>query len=234
VILTLTVNPAIDRNVTVDRLAFEDRAYILETNETPGGRGINASRVIHTFGGKTLAIAAAGGAAGKRFQAMSGCCSFPMELVAIAQEMRTNLTVTDKQGLTVKLNELGPPLKPKELDKIAASVEAKLGKARWLMICGSLPPGVPPHFYTDLLEAAHKKKEHPARYRRRCVAARPGSRANHRRPEPAGGRAAAQSRADYPLPSERRGGANPWNGRAVGGRLFGQPRSDREKSERND
>jgi fructose-1-phosphate kinase PfkB-like protein len=60
VILTLTVNPAIDRNITVDRLAFEDRAYILQTNETPGGRGINASRVIHTFGGKTLAIAARG------------------------------------------------------------------------------------------------------------------------------------------------------------------------------
>jgi 1-phosphofructokinase family hexose kinase len=158
VILTLTVNPAIDRNVTVDRLAFEDRAYILETNETPGGRGINASRVIHDFGGNTLAIAAAGGTAGKRFKAMTGCCSFPMELVAISQEMRTNLTVTDKQGLTVKLNELGPPVKPKELDKIAATVEARLDKAHWLMICGSLPPGVPPHFYTDLLKAAHKKK----------------------------------------------------------------------------
>jgi fructose-1-phosphate kinase PfkB-like protein len=63
-----------------------------------------------------------------------------MELVSIAQEMRTNLTVTDRQGLTVKLNELGPPVKAKELDKIAASVEAKLSKAHWLMICGSLPP----------------------------------------------------------------------------------------------
>jgi 1-phosphofructokinase family hexose kinase len=158
VILTLTVNPALDRNLSVDRLAFEDRAYILKTSESPGGRGINASRVIHTFGGKTLAIAPSGGATGKQFEALSSCCSFPMELVPIAKEMRTNFTVTDEQGLTVKLNELGPPLKPKELDRIAAAVESKLAKARWLMICGSLPPGVAPHFYTDLLLVAHKKK----------------------------------------------------------------------------
>jgi 1-phosphofructokinase family hexose kinase len=81
-----------------------------------------------------------------------------MELVPISKEMRTNLTITDKQGLTVKLNEFGPTIKPKELDKISAAVESRLGKAHWLMICGSLPPGVPPAFYTHLVELARKKK----------------------------------------------------------------------------
>ena len=56
-ILTLTINPALDHNVFVDRLAFEDRGYILSTSDSPGGRGINASRVIHQFGSATLAIA---------------------------------------------------------------------------------------------------------------------------------------------------------------------------------
>ena len=55
-ILTVTLNPAIDRNVMVDRLVFDDRAYILSTSESAGGRGINASCVIHSFGGRTLAI----------------------------------------------------------------------------------------------------------------------------------------------------------------------------------
>jgi 1-phosphofructokinase family hexose kinase len=72
--------------------------------------------------------------------------------------MRTNLTITDKQGLTVKLNEVGPTIKPKELDRISAALESKLGKARWLMICGSLPPGIPSTFYTHLIELAQKKK----------------------------------------------------------------------------
>ena len=49
-----------------DRLVFEDRAYILSTSETAGGRGINASMVIHTFNAPTRAIACSGGKAGKK------------------------------------------------------------------------------------------------------------------------------------------------------------------------
>lgn len=159
-ILTLTINPAIDRNVLVDRLAFDDRGYILEQNDSAGGRGINASRVLHSFGAKTLAIAAAGGRAGRRFEVLSESSSFPMELVRIRSEMRTNLTITDKQGLTVKLNEFGPKISTKELDKISQAVESKVAKSSWFMICGSLPPGVPPQFYTHLIQVAKKKKVH--------------------------------------------------------------------------
>lgn len=157
-ILTLTINPAVDRNVTVDRLAFEDRGYILSRDEDAGGRGINASRVIHSFGGETLAVAVSGGQAGDLFLSLIKSCSFPIDVVPIENEIRRNLTITDKQGLTVKLNELGPPLSAKELDRIAEVVESNLDKATWFMICGSMPPGVPPHFYTQLIELAHKKK----------------------------------------------------------------------------
>ena len=76
-ILTLTINPAIDRNVTADRLVFEDRAYILSTNESAGGRGINASCVIHSFGGKTLAILTSGGKSGKRLEELVRAYGFP-------------------------------------------------------------------------------------------------------------------------------------------------------------
>lgn len=142
----------------VDRLAFEDRGYILSTSEAPGGRGINASRVIHSFGGKTLAIAITGGESGKQFESLTGECGFPMELVRIEQEMRKNLTITDKQGLTVKLNEQGPKITSKELEKISAMIEKNLSKASWFMICGSVPPGVPSQFYKELIELAKKKK----------------------------------------------------------------------------
>ncbi|MEJ7605060.1 MAG: 1-phosphofructokinase family hexose kinase [Bryobacteraceae bacterium] len=157
-ILTLTVNPAVDRNVTVDRLAFEDRGYVLSTSESAGGRGVNASRVIHSYGGDTLALTTSGGVTGKRFESLSSTSGFPMELVPITAEMRTNLTISDKQGLTFKLNELGPAITTRELDKVASVVESKLARAAWFMICGSVPPGVPAHFYTHLIELAHKKK----------------------------------------------------------------------------
>ncbi len=78
-ILTLTINPAIDRNFMTDRLVFEDRTYILEQSESAGGRGINASRVVHSFGGRTLALATAGGDAGLRFECHLHSSGFPFE-----------------------------------------------------------------------------------------------------------------------------------------------------------
>jgi len=153
-ILTLTINPAIDRTFITDRLVFEDRTYILESSESAGGRGINASRVIHSFGGPTLALATAGGAAGERFREHLRGAGFPFELVPIASEIRTNLAITDLQGLTVKLNEVGPQLRAEEVEQVEAAVQRHLPGAEWLMLCGSIPPGVPPDFYARLISAA--------------------------------------------------------------------------------
>ncbi|MEJ5368037.1 MAG: 1-phosphofructokinase family hexose kinase [Bryobacteraceae bacterium] len=153
-ILTLTANPAIDRNVTVDRLVFDDRAYILDTRKSPGGRGINASCVIHSFGGQTLAIAICGGKAGRQLEEYLGCCGFPCEFVRVRSEIRTNLTISDRHGLTVKLNEIGPELTAAEVARLEKAVRSRLPGAAWLMLCGSLPPGVPADFYARLVRAA--------------------------------------------------------------------------------
>ena len=155
-ILTLTLNPAIDHNVTADRLVFEDRAYISATSESAGGRGVNASCVIHSFGGKTLAIAPSGGESGKRFRSMLCGCGFPVELVPIENEIRTNLTISDRQGLTIKLNHPGPELMKEELDRLEEAVRQKLPGAEWLMLCGSVPPGVPAGFYSKLIRMARE------------------------------------------------------------------------------
>jgi 1-phosphofructokinase family hexose kinase len=159
-ILTLTINPAVDRTVTVDKLVFEDRAYILGRAEAAGGRGVNASQVIHAFGGKTLALLTSGGAAGQHIEESLAGMGFPFEAVHVATESRINLTISDKQGLTVKLNELGALLQAGELRAIRDLTEALLEKAHWLMICGSMQPGVPPHFYCELIELARSRGIH--------------------------------------------------------------------------
>jgi 1-phosphofructokinase family hexose kinase len=151
------MNPAIDRTIAVDRLAFDDRAYILSSNDSAGGRGINASTVIHSFGGKTLAILPAGGEPAIRFEKFMDHCGFPVATVPIRNDIRLNLTITDRNGLTVKLNEAGPRLDREEVDNVEATLEAYLGSASWLMLCGSLPPGVPADFYAHLIARAKKK-----------------------------------------------------------------------------
>ena len=153
-ILTLTINPAVDRIITADRLVFEDRGYILDHSEAAGGRGINASQVVHAFGGKTVAVLTAGGPAGERIEKLLGTLGFSSDIVHVRAETRTNLTISDKQGLTVKLNERGAPLEASELKEIKKKVEGRLPKTQWLMICGSIQPGVPPHYYCEIIEMA--------------------------------------------------------------------------------
>jgi 1-phosphofructokinase family hexose kinase len=157
-IVTLTINPTIDRVISVDRLAFEDRAYINSTRETAGGRGINASFVIHSFGGKTLALLTSGGDTGKRLESHLQQGGLKFQTVPIENQIRTNLTITDKHGLTVNLNEAGPALTKAEVARIEKAVKDALAGASWLMVCGSVPPGVPPDFYARLIAAARKKK----------------------------------------------------------------------------
>lgn len=151
------MNPAIDRTIAVDRLAFDDRAYILSSKDSPGGRGINAARVIHAWGAESLAIIPAGGQRGTRFEEYLRECGFPVVTVPIRNDIRLNFTITDRHGLTVKLNELGPRLDRGELAAIEAAVDAQLGTASWLMLCGSLPPGVPADFYAQLINRAREK-----------------------------------------------------------------------------
>lgn len=156
-ILTLTLNPAVDRNVSVDRLVFEDRAYILATSESAGGRGINASRVLHSYGAKTLAILISGGKNGGRLEALLQGAGFPFEAVPVTEEIRTNLTISDQQGLTAKLNERGPRITADELARVEKAVERRLPRASWLMLCGSIPPAVDQNFYSKLIAMAREK-----------------------------------------------------------------------------
>lgn len=156
-ILTLTVNPALDHAVTVDRLVFEDRAYILATNDGAGGRGLNAARVLTSFGSKVVAIIPSGGEGGKTLEDALKRDGFKTDLVKIKNNIRTNLTISDRQGLTVKLNERGPSLSSSEVERLEKKVEQHLSSASWLMLCGSLPPGVPSDFYAKLAVKAEKK-----------------------------------------------------------------------------
>ena len=157
-IVTLTINPAIDRIISIDRLAFEDRAYINSSRESAGGRGINVSSVIHSFGGETLAVLISGGDSGRRLQGLLGKCGYRIALVPVQNEIRTNLTVTDKHGLTVNLNEPGPRLGKAEVARVERVVRDTLDHASWLMVCGSIPPGVPPGFYGKLISMARHRK----------------------------------------------------------------------------
>src|SRR5262249_2258083 len=156
-ILTLTVNPAIDHTVTTDRISYEDRVYVKTSFEQAGGKGINAARVIHGLGAPVWALATSGGATGRRFEKLLADSRLPVRLIPIRHPIRRNLTISDSHGLTIKLDEAGPEISPEEARQIEAAVRSKLDRATWLLLCGSLPPGLSADFYARLIDMARKK-----------------------------------------------------------------------------
>jgi len=87
---------------------------------------------------------------------LRGDCRFPIRLINIKNEIRTNFTISDKAGLTIKLNEFGPRMNRAEVARVERAVVNSLAGATWLMLCGSLPPGVPADFYSRLVKLAHR------------------------------------------------------------------------------
>lgn len=119
---------------------------------------MNASHVLHSFGAKTLAVVTSGGPIGQRMEKLAAKAGFPVKVVPIHKETRVNLTVTDKQGLALRLNERGPLITKDELNGIEKTVASHLDSAHWLMLCGSIPPGVSSDFYTKLIGMARDRK----------------------------------------------------------------------------
>ena len=170
-------------------MAFDDRAYILSSKDSPGGRGINAARVIHSFGGETLAIFPAGGERGARFEHYMQDCGFPVATVPIVNDIRLNLTITDRQGLTVKLNEIGPRLERGELSSVEGTVEAQLATRVLADAVRQPAAGSPVRFLcaTDRRAAKKKASRHcsiPMARRSRAASkpGRPSSRRISRKP----------------------------------------------------
>jgi fructose-1-phosphate kinase PfkB-like protein len=156
-ILTLTINPAVDRTFQVDHLVFEDRAYIMSQSEAAGGRGLNASRVIHSFGGKTFAILTAGGESGSKIQELLKNDGFRSEVVKYPEPQPHNLTISDKQGLTVKLNEPGLRSKLPNSNRFEEGAGGAHRKGSVAYDLRQPAPGAPAHFYNDLIQMARER-----------------------------------------------------------------------------
>ena len=69
-ILTLTLNPAIDVEITTDRIIYDDRTYIRSELFQPGGKGVNQAITLQGYGAEVEAVAPCGGAMGERFASL--------------------------------------------------------------------------------------------------------------------------------------------------------------------
>ena len=149
-IVTVTPNPSIDRTVSLGATLTRGAVHrVTSATSEPGGKGVNVARALALAGLDTIAVlptsdddpmVAALRAAGVTFRS-----------VPVGGVVRTNLAITEADGTTTKLNEPGAPIDADALDALTRAVLAHAETASWIVLSGSLPPGVPDHWYADVV-----------------------------------------------------------------------------------
>ena len=154
-IITLTMNPAVDKSADAPRIAVDTKLRCTNVRRDPGGGGINVSRAVTKLGGESTAVYVSGGVEGQLMGGLLEQEELNEEPVAIADQIRENLTVIAKEsGDQYRFGMPGPELTESELDAVRDRLRALLAKDAFLVASGSLPPGVRPEFYAEVAEIA--------------------------------------------------------------------------------
>ncbi|TWP36530.1 1-phosphofructokinase family hexose kinase [Leekyejoonella antrihumi] len=161
-IVTLTTNPCVDRTLEVSVLKRGQVNRAVHSTLEAGGKGVNVSRALLAHGAETAAVLPTGGPSGRLLTLLLADAEVFFTPVPIRGVLRVNTTVVESDGTTTKLNETGPTLSGEEAFGLLAATDDLMGNARWLAVCGSLAPGLPPDFYAVAVRRAHTYGVHVA------------------------------------------------------------------------
>ena len=155
-IVTLTANPSLDR--TIELGGALDRGGVQRANATreqPGGKGVNVSRALIASSLQTVAVLP--GASGDPMLVALRAERIPTANLAIASRIRSNITITEPDGTTTKINEPGPTLDATDELALIDLVASHCRHAEWLVLAGSLPPGLSEDFYALVIRAVRSQ-----------------------------------------------------------------------------
>jgi 1-phosphofructokinase len=152
VIVTVTLNPSVDRTVEVRALRRGGVHRVTAEHVHAGGKGINVTRVLCAHGARSRAVLPVGGGEGHQLVDMLATAGVEFVAVPVTAPARSNIAVAEPDGTVTKINVAGQPLSAAELDACCAAVLAGAAEADWIVAGGSLPFGVPDTFYADLVD----------------------------------------------------------------------------------
>jgi 1-phosphofructokinase family hexose kinase len=153
VILTVTLNAAIDRTVAVPNFRLGRRHRAVESRTVAGGKGINVARALSLLGRPVVAAGFVGGPTGTRVLEELREESVLTDFTRIAAETRINLAVIDPtSGEQTEINERGPAVSAEETKRLFERIGYLAGGTRICVLAGSLPPGAGDDLYARLID----------------------------------------------------------------------------------
>ena len=156
-IYTVTLNPALDRFIVVDQLLTEDTTRIQSETPYAAGKGIDVSRVIRELGGKGIALGLVGGYDGLQLEGLLINAGVMNDLTRISGETRTNIILREQaKGRQYVISAAGPEVNATEIGLFYQNFN-QIQDMDYLILSGSLPRGVSPNLYGQLILAGKKK-----------------------------------------------------------------------------
>lgn len=157
-ITTVTLNPCIDRTITVEEFLYGGTNKVTGIRNDVSGKGINASTVLQNLGAETICLG---------FNYIQGTAQvktalkkldIPCDLVDVDGELRINVKIFDSAHRVMsEFNESGHPVTEEDVEKLLGKVDEYLEKTTILVLDGSVPGGVPASIYRTIIEKANKK-----------------------------------------------------------------------------
>ncbi|MBZ9643666.1 1-phosphofructokinase [Streptomyces sp. PSKA30] len=154
-ILTVTPNPSLDRTYEVQALKRGEVIRAETERVDPGGKGVNVSRAVAAAGRRTVAVLPLGGAPGALVADLLDAQGIEVAPVPVAGATRSNIALAEADGVLTKINAPGPELSADEQELLFETVRRQSRDADWIACCGSLPRGLAPSWYADLVARAH-------------------------------------------------------------------------------
>jgi 1-phosphofructokinase family hexose kinase len=158
-IFTVTLNPSLDRTLSVPELnpGAIQRGRLVR--EDLGGKGVNVSRSLRALGIPSRILGFAGGWSGAALRDGLLAEGFDVSFVQVGAGIRQNITLLDESsGQYTKINELGPEIQTQYVSTLEEQIESLARPGDLWAFCGSLPPGAPADLYARLIERVQKSQ----------------------------------------------------------------------------
>lgn len=156
-ILTITLNPSIDRRYNIEDF---ERGKVYRPTEfqfTPGGKGLNVTRVIRDLGEMVLATGFLGGFSGNYIQRNLDEMQIKNDFLFINGETRSCLNIISRDGIQTEILEPGPLILDEDISKFYCLYDKLLDKYEVICASGSLPRGLDKNTYKSLIQKANEK-----------------------------------------------------------------------------
>lgn len=151
-IYTVTLNPAVDRELQVEELTFDTVLRASRFRVDCGGKGFNVARMLRSLGTSSVAIGFAAGKAGELLNDELQALGIETGFVWVDGETRTNVCIVNADNSHhIKVNEPGPTISGDDLGKLMQKIRELARPGDYWVLAGSLPPGVPPSIYADMI-----------------------------------------------------------------------------------